>query len=182
MKMKDDVLILAIESSCDETAASVVKNGREVLSNVIYSQIALHTEYGGVVPEIASRKHIEKINQVIEQALKEASVTLQDITAIAVTYGPGLVGALLVGVSAAKAISFATGIPLVGVHHIEGHISANYIENKDLEPPFVCLVAPDGLCFDCYADRLIDEVCDRDVRDYLSRNRGDFIDFLRCAV
>ena len=139
MKMKDDVLILAIESSCDETAASVVKNGREVLSNVIYSQIALHTEYGGVVPEIASRKHIEKINQVIEQALKDASVTLQDITAIAVTYGPGLVGALLVGVSAAKAISFATGIPLVGVHHIEGHISANYIENKDLEPPFICL-------------------------------------------
>ena len=144
MKMKDDVLILAIETSCDETAASVVKNGREVLSNVIYSQIALHTEYGGVVPEIASRKHIEKINQVIEQALKDASVTLQDITAIAVTYGPGLVGALLVGVSAAKAISFATGIPLVGVHHIEGHISANYIENKDLEPPFVCLVASGG--------------------------------------
>lgn len=144
MKMKDDVLILAIESSCDETAASVVKNGREALSNVIYSQIALHTEYGGVVPEIASRKHIEKINQVIEQALKDASVTLQDITAIAVTYGPGLVGALLVGVSAAKAISFATGIPLVGVHHIEGHISANYIENKDLEPPFVCLVASGG--------------------------------------
>ena len=144
MKMKDDVLILAIESSCDETAASVVKNGREVLSNVIYSQIALHTEYGGVVPEIASRKHIEKINQVIEQALKDASVTLQDITAIAVTYGPGLVGALLVGVSAAKAISFATGIPLVGVHHIEGHISANYIENQELEPPFVCLVVSGG--------------------------------------
>ena len=140
----EDVLILAIESSCDETAASVVRNGREVLSNVISSQIELHTIYGGVVPEIASRKHIEKINQVIEEALKEASVTLKDITAIAVTYGPGLVGALLVGVSAAKAISFATGIPLVGVHHIEGHISANYIENKDLEPPFVCLVASGG--------------------------------------
>jgi len=140
----EDVLILAIESSCDETAASVVKNGREVLSNVISSQIELHTIYGGVVPEIASRKHIEKINQVIEEALKEASVTLKDITAIAVTYGPGLVGALLVGVSAAKAISFATGIPLVGVHHIEGHISANYIENKELEPPFVCLVASGG--------------------------------------
>lgn len=139
-----DVLILAIESSCDETAASVVKNGREVLSNVISSQIDLHTLYGGVVPEIASRKHIEKINQVIEEALREAGVTLQDITAIAVTYGPGLVGALLVGVSEAKAISFATGIPLVGVHHIEGHISANYIENKDLEPPFVCLVASGG--------------------------------------
>ncbi len=142
--MKEDVLILAIESSCDETAASVVKNGREVLSNVIYSQIALHTLYGGVVPEIASRKHIEKINQVIEQALADANVTLKDITAIAVTYGPGLVGALLVGVSAAKAISFATGIPLIGVHHIEGHISANYIENKELEPPFVCLVASGG--------------------------------------
>lgn len=135
---------MAIESSCDETAAAVVKNGREVLSNVIYSQIALHTEFGGVVPEIASRKHIEKINQVIEQALLEAGVALKDITAIAVTYGPGLVGALLVGVSVAKAISFATGIPLVGVHHIEGHISANFIENKELEPPFVCLVASGG--------------------------------------
>ena len=140
----EDVLILAIESSCDETAAAVVKNGRGVLSNVIYSQIALHTVYGGVVPEIASRKHIEKINQVIEQALAEAGKTLKDMTAIAVTYGPGLVGALLVGVSAAKAISFATGIPLVGVHHIEGHVSANFIENPDLEPPFVCLIVSGG--------------------------------------
>lgn len=140
----EDIIILAIESSCDETAASVVRNGREVLSNVISSQIELHKLYGGVVPEIASRKHIEKINQVIEEALSEADVTLQDITAIAVTYGPGLVGALLVGVSAAKAISFATGIPLVGVHHIEGHISANYIENKQLEPEFVCLVVSGG--------------------------------------
>lgn len=139
-----DIFILAIESSCDETAASVVKNGREVLSNVISSQIALHTLYGGVVPEIASRKHIEKINQVIEQALGEADIRLEDITAIAVTYGPGLVGALLVGVSEAKAISFATGIPLVGVHHIEGHICANFIENRELEPPFVCLVASGG--------------------------------------
>lgn len=142
--MEKDVLILAIESSCDETAAAVIKNGREVLSNIIFSQIELHKLYGGVVPEIASRKHIEKINQVIEEALKEAGVTLQDIDAIAVTYGPGLVGALLVGVSAAKAISFATGIPLVGVHHIEGHISANYIENKELEPPFACLVVSGG--------------------------------------
>ena len=142
--MEKDVYILAIESSCDETAAAVVKNGREVLSNVIYSQIALHTEYGGVVPEIASRKHIEKINQVIEQALADANKKLEDMSAIAVTYGPGLVGALLVGVSAAKAISFASGIPLVGVHHIEGHISANYIENKDLEPPFICLVVSGG--------------------------------------
>lgn len=141
---EEDVLILAIETSCDETAASVVKNGREVLSNVIYTQIALHTKYGGVVPEIASRKHIEKINQVIESALEEAGVTLGEITAIAVTYGPGLVGALLVGVSEAKAISFATGIPLIGVHHISGHISANYIEHRELEPPFVCLVASGG--------------------------------------
>ena len=142
--MEKDVMILAIESSCDETAAAVVKNGREVLSNVIYTQIALHTQFGGVVPEIASRKHIEKINQVIEQALAEAKLTLQDITAIAVTYGPGLVGALLVGVAEAKAISFASGIPLVGVHHISGHISANYIEHAELEPPFVCLVASGG--------------------------------------
>lgn len=141
---KEDVLILAIESSCDETAAAVVKNGREVLSNIISSQIDLHTIYGGVVPEIASRKHIEKINQVIETALKEAGVMLKDITAIAVTYGPGLVGALLVGVSVAKAVSFASGLPLIGVHHIEGHINANYIENKELEPPFICLVASGG--------------------------------------
>lgn len=141
---KKDILILGIESSCDETAAAVVKNGREVLSNVISSQIELHKLYGGVVPEIASRKHIEKINQVVEEALKEADVTLDDLDAIGVTYGPGLVGALLVGVSAAKAISYAKKIPLVGVHHIEGHISANYIENKELEPPFVCLVVSGG--------------------------------------
>lgn len=142
--MDKDILILAIESSCDETAAAVVKNGREVCSNVISSQIALHTLYGGVVPEIASRKHIEKINYVIEEALKEAGYALRQMDAIAVTYGPGLVGPLLVGVSAAKAISFATGIPLIGVHHIEGHISANFIENKELEPPFVCLVVSGG--------------------------------------
>ena len=144
MKNEKDVLILAIESSCDETAAAVVKNGREVLSNIISSQIALHTLYGGVVPEIASRKHIEKINQVIEEALKQAEVTLDDIDAIGVTYGPGLVGALLVGVAEAKAISYAAKKPLIGVHHIEGHISANYIENKDLEPPFACLVVSGG--------------------------------------
>ncbi|MBQ9120416.1 MAG: tRNA (adenosine(37)-N6)-threonylcarbamoyltransferase complex transferase subunit TsaD [Lachnospiraceae bacterium] len=142
--MEKDVLILAIESSCDETAAAVVRNGREVLSNVISSQIALHTLYGGVVPEIASRKHIEKINQVIQEALDEAGVTLQDLDAIGVTYGPGLVGALLVGVAEAKAIAYAAGLPLVGVHHIEGHVSANYIENKELEPPFLCLIVSGG--------------------------------------
>ncbi len=142
--IESDVLILAIESSCDETAAAVVKNGREILSNVIFSQIDLHTLYGGVVPEIASRKHIDKINQVIEEALVKAGVTWTDLSAIAVTYGPGLVGALLVGVSAAKAIAFATGLPLVGVHHIEGHICANFIEHKELEPPFVSLVVSGG--------------------------------------
>ena len=142
--MNKEIKILAIESSCDETAAAVVVNGCDVRSNVISSQIALHTLYGGVVPEIASRKHIEKINQVIEQALSDASVTLDDIDAIGVTYGPGLVGALLVGVAEAKAISYAKNIPLVGVHHIEGHISANYIENKELEPPFLCLVVSGG--------------------------------------
>lgn len=144
MEEQKDVLILAIESSCDETAAAVVKNGRTILSNVINSQIAIHTEYGGVVPEIASRKHIENINPVIRMALDEAKVTLDDIDAIGVTYGPGLVGALLVGVAEAKAIAFATGKPLVGVHHIEGHIAANYIENKELEPPFVALVVSGG--------------------------------------
>jgi len=142
--MINDVLILAIETSCDETAAAVVKNGREVLSNIISSQIELHKLYGGVVPEIASRKHIEKINQVIEEALNTAGVTLGEVDAIGVTYGPGLVGALLVGVAEAKAISFAAKKPLVGVHHIEGHVSANYIENKELEPPFLCLIVSGG--------------------------------------
>ena len=127
--------ILGIESSCDETAAAVVEDGRKVLSNVIASQVEEHKIYGGVVPEIASRKHIEKINQVIEEALQEANVTMDDLDAIGVTYGPGLVGALLVGVAEAKAIAYAKKLPLVGVHHIEGHISANYIENKDLEVP-----------------------------------------------
>lgn len=144
MSEEKDITILAIESSCDETAAAVVRNGREVLSNIISSQIDLHKLYGGVVPEIASRKHIEKINQVIEEALLEAKCTLDDIDAVAVTYGPGLVGALLVGVAEAKAIAYARNLPLIGVHHIEGHISANYIENKDLEPPFLCLVVSGG--------------------------------------
>lgn len=142
--MEKDTYILAIESSCDETAAAVIRNGREVCSNIIFSQIELHKLYGGVVPEIASRKHIEKINQVIDEALLKANLLLNDMDAIAVTYGPGLVGALLVGVAEAKAIAYAAKKPLVGVHHIEGHIAANYIENLDLEPPFMCLVVSGG--------------------------------------
>ena len=136
--------ILAIESSCDETAAAVVSDGRNVLSNIISSQIDIHKLYGGVVPEIASRKHIEKVIQVVDEALCEAKLIMEEIDSVAVTYGPGLVGALLVGVSAAKAIAFAHNKPLIGVHHIEGHISANYIENKELEPPFLCLVVSGG--------------------------------------
>lgn len=143
-KADKNITILAIESSCDETSAAVVKNGRTVLSNVIFSQIDLHTLYGGVVPEIASRKHIEKINQVVKEALAEADVTLRQIDAVGVTYGPGLVGALLVGVAHAKAISYAAGKPLIGVHHIEGHVSANFIANKELEPPFLCLIVSGG--------------------------------------
>lgn len=141
---REDITVLAIESSCDETAAAVVVNGRDVRSNIIASQIDIHKLYGGVVPEIASRKHIEKVNQVIDEALAQADMDLEDMDAICVTYGPGLVGALLVGVGTAKAISYASGKPLVGVHHIEGHICANYIANPDLEPPFVCLVASGG--------------------------------------
>lgn len=144
MNVQEEVKILAIESSCDETAAAVVINGRDVKSNIISSQIDIHTLYGGVVPEIASRKHIERINQVIARALDAAGMTLADMDAVAVTYGPGLVGALLVGVAEAKAIAYAAGLPLIGIHHIEGHISANYIENKELEPPFLCLVVSGG--------------------------------------
>lgn len=142
--MNEDVLILAIESSCDETAAAVVKNGRTVLSNVISSQISTHTIYGGVVPEIASREHIKAVNYVIRRALAEAGVGLPEITAVGVTYGPGLVGALLVGVAEAKALAYAAKKPLIGVHHIEGHVSANFIEHPDLEPPFVCLIVSGG--------------------------------------
>ena len=138
------VRILAIESSCDETAASVVEDGRKVLSNVIYSQIDVHTLYGGVVPEIASRAHIEKIDPVITSALSEAGCTLADIDAVAVTYGPGLVGPLLVGVAEAKAIAFAADLPLIGVNHIYGHICANFIEHEDLKPPFMTLVVSGG--------------------------------------
>ena len=164
--MEKDTYILAIESSCDETAAAVIKNGRYVCSNVIFSQIELHKLYGGVVPEIASRKHIEKINQVIREALEEASMTLQDMDAIAVTYGPGLVGALLVGVAEAKAIAYAANKPLVGVHHIEGHIAANYIEHLDLEPPFMCLVVSGG------HTHLV-KVADYDKFEILGKTRDD---------
>ena len=139
-----DIVILGIETSCDETSAAVVINGRRILSNVISSQIDLHKKFGGVVPEIASRKHVELVLPVIDQALEEAGVGLERLDAIGVTYGPGLAGALLVGLSAAKGLAFATGKPLIGVHHIEGHIAANYLENDVLEPPFVCLVASGG--------------------------------------
>ncbi len=164
--MDKDILILAIESSCDETAAAVVKNGRDVLSNIISSQIATHRIYGGVVPEIASRKHIEAIDQVIDGALEEAGVNKQDIDAVAVTYGPGLVGALLVGLSEAKALAFALDKPLVPVHHIEGHIAANYIQNKCWEPPFVCLVVSGGHTH-------IVHIKDYDSFDILGRTRDD---------
>lgn len=136
--------MLAIESSCDETAAAVVKNGREVLSNIISSQIELHTLYGGVVPEIASRKHIENIDFVVDEALKKAGKSLEEIDAVGVTHGPGLVGALLVGVAYAKALAFALNKPLIGVHHIKGHVAANFIEHKDLKPPFICLIVSGG--------------------------------------
>ena len=139
-----DIIVLGIESSCDETSVSVVKNGREVLSNVINSQIDIHTEYGGVVPEIASRCHTEAINQITKQALREAGITIKDIDVICPTYGPGLVGALLVGVSYAKGLAFANNKPLVGINHLEGHIAANYITYKDLKPPFLCLMMSGG--------------------------------------
>ncbi|PRR70950.1 tRNA (adenosine(37)-N6)-threonylcarbamoyltransferase complex transferase subunit TsaD [Clostridium thermopalmarium] len=148
--MIKDIKILAIETSCDETAAAVVVNGREVLSNIISSQIDIHTKFGGVVPEVASRKHIEAIGIVVERALEKADVTLEDIDAVAVTYGPGLVGALLVGVQYAKGLSYGLKKPLIGVNHIEGHISANFIQYKDLEPPFVCLVVSGGHTFVVY--------------------------------
>lgn len=140
-------IILSIESSCDETSAAIVVNGREVLSNIISSQIDTHKKFGGVVPEVASRMHIEIINSVVEEAIKEAGITLKDIDAVAVTYGPGLVGALLVGLQYAKGLAYSLDVPLIGVNHIEGHISANYIEHKELEPPFICLVVSGGHTF-----------------------------------
>lgn len=145
--MQKEVKILAIESSCDETSAAVVVDGRYVLSNIISSQIDIHQKFGGVVPEVASRKHIEVINFVVEEALQESKISIEEIDAVAVTYGPGLVGALLVGLQYAKGLAYALEKPLIGVNHIEGHISANFIEHKELEPPFVCLVVSGGHTF-----------------------------------
>lgn len=138
------MLVLGIESSCDETAAAVVKDGREILSNIVATQIDIHALYGGVVPEIASRAHTEAIYGVVENALNAASVTLSEIDAIAITYAPGLIGALLTGLSFAKGLSYASGIPLVPVHHIRGHVAANYLAHPDLEPPFIALVVSGG--------------------------------------
>ncbi len=143
--MKNGKLItLAIESSCDETAAAVMLEGREVLSNIISSQIEIHKQYGGVVPEIASRHHLENVNTVVDHALEKAGVTIDDVDMIGVTYGPGLVGALLIGLATAKAYALAADKPLIGVHHMQGHISANYIEHRDLEPPFMSLIISGG--------------------------------------
>ena len=139
-----DILTLGIESSCDETSVAVVKNGREVLSNVINSQIKIHEKFGGVVPEIASRNHVEAISSVVKKALEEAKISFEDIDNIACTYGPGLVGALLVGVSYAKGLSYALDKTLIGTNHIEGHIAANYITHKNLKPPFICLIMSGG--------------------------------------
>lgn len=144
LREKEQVRILALESSCDETAAAVIENGRRILSNVVFSQIDLHALYGGVVPEIASRAHVEACDRVVDQALGQAGLTLQEVDACAVTYGPGLVGALLTGVSCMKGLSYAAGKPLIPVNHIEGHVSANYLTYPELEPPFVCLVVSGG--------------------------------------
>ena len=138
------MLVLGIESSCDETAASIVKDGREILSNIVYSQAEEHGLYGGVVPEIASRRHIDAVSEVVQKCFDEAGLTVNDIDAIACTFAPGLIGALLVGVNFAKGLSFASGKPLVPTHHIRGHIAALYLTHKDLKPPFICLVASGG--------------------------------------
>lgn len=163
-----DILVLGIESSCDENSVAVVKNGREVLSNVINSQINIHEKYGGVVPEIASRSHVEVINMVMKEALERANVKLEDIDVIATTYGPGLVGALLVGVSYAKGLSYATEKPLIGVNHIKGHISANYITSKKLKPPFISLIISGGHTHLAY-------VKDYNTMEILGKTRDDAI-------
>ena len=142
--MAKDIICLAIESSCDETSVAIVKNGRDVLSNIIATQIDIHKKYGGVVPEIASRNHVENITYVVKEAIEKAGIKLEDVDMIGRTYGPGLVGALLVGLSTAKAMAYALNKPLVGVHHIEGHIAANYITHKELTPPYLCLVVSGG--------------------------------------
>ena len=142
--MYKDTTILAIETSCDETSAAIVRNGREVLSNVISTQIDIHKKFGGVVPEVASRKHLENINMIVQEALQQAGINLEKVDAVAVTSGPGLVGALLIGLTTAKALAYSINKPLIGVHHIEGHIAANYIEHKELQPPFISLVASGG--------------------------------------
>lgn len=160
------VILLSIETSCDETAAAVIQDGNTVLSDVINTQIDLHKIYGGVVPEIASRLHIEKISQVVEQALERANIGLKDIDAVAVTYGPGLIGALLVGLSYAKGLSYALSVPLIGVHHIKGHVFANFIAHPELKPPFVCLVASGGHSH-------IVKVSDFDRIDVLAKTRDD---------
>ena len=144
LRQKEHVRILALETSCDETAAAIVEDGRRIVSNVVFSQIDLHALYGGVVPEIASRAHVEACDRVVDQALREADMALSDVDALAVTYGPGLVGALLTGVSCMKGLSYAAGKPLIPVNHIEGHVSANYLTHPDLQPPFVCLVVSGG--------------------------------------
>ena len=163
-----DILVLGIESSCDETSVAVVKNGREVLSNIIDTQIKIHEQFGGVVPEIASRNHIEAISRVTKLALEKANVTLNDIDVIAPTYGPGLVGALLVGVSYGRGLAFALNKPLVGVNHLEGHISANYITHPDLEPPFLCMLTSGGNTQIVY----VKDYCDMEV---LGKTRDDAI-------
>lgn len=144
IEIKKDIITLAIETSCDETACAILKNGREILSNEVYTQIEIHQAFGGVVPEIASRNHLEKISEVIEQALKDANKCFEDIDEVAVTYGPGLVGALLVGLSTAKGLAYSLNVPLIPVNHIEGHIAANYIAHPELKPPFTCLVVSGG--------------------------------------
>ena len=161
-----DIITLAVESSCDETSVAVLKNGREVLSNIISTQIETHKKFGGVVPEVASRKHIESIDEVVQEALDTANMDFKDIDHIAVTYGPGLAGALLVGLSHAKALAYTLDIPLVGVNHIEGHVSANYIEHKDLKPPFITLIVSGG------HTHLV-EVKDYGVYEILGRTRDD---------
>ena len=144
LQHKENVRILALETSCDETAAAVIENGRKIISNAVFSQIDLHAVYGGVVPEIASRAHVEACDRMVDQALKEAGMALKDVDALAVTYGPGLVGALLTGVSCMKGLAYGADLPLIPVNHIEGHVSANFLSHPDLEPPFICLVVSGG--------------------------------------